>query len=199
MSFEYYTNWWIKSQKNLEYLNEKDALVKNKFKPIADRNLANELIGGMYTKYSMLVQDLCACVDQMAQVKQCGITLNSVQPMLNNKLFQPQKRISVKKLVDSACIRLNEFNDELRKISLSEYHYVDGTLVELKLIPYDVEILHPCLFHHRPVDVEELIRRIKVGTNLDRLNLTDAKCLPDRVVKRSTYLQWSRRCTQNRT
>lgn len=68
----------------------------------------------------------------------------------------------MKKLVDAACVRLNEFNDQLRQISLSEYHYIDGSLVELKLVPYDVEILHPCLFHHRDIDVEDFIRRIQV-------------------------------------
>ncbi|XP_050296762.1 IQ and AAA domain-containing protein 1-like [Anthonomus grandis grandis] len=145
MSFEYYTNWWIKSKKKLEDLTSRDEEIRKKYKPITDRNLANELIGGMYAKYSMLVQDLCACVDQMAQ---------------------PQKRMAAKKLVDSACIRLNEFNDELRKISLSEYHCIDGTLVELKLIPYDVEILHPCLFHHRPVNIEDMIQRIKKGERI---------------------------------
>ncbi|KAL1501910.1 hypothetical protein ABEB36_007143 [Hypothenemus hampei] len=145
MSFEYYTTWWIKSKKNLEDLNNRDEAIRKKFKPINDRNLANNLIGGLYTKYSMLVQDLCACVDQMAH---------------------PQKRLSVKKLVDSACIRLNELNVELRKISLSEFHYIDGSLVELKLVPYDIEILHPCLFHHRPVDVEDLVQRVKNGEKI---------------------------------
>ncbi|CAG9764661.1 unnamed protein product [Ceutorhynchus assimilis] len=145
MSFEYYTNWWIQSKKNLEELNNKDEGIRAKFKPITDRNLANQLIGGLYTHYSLLVQDLSACVDQMAQA---------------------QKRFSAKKLLDSACIRLNEFNDELRKISLSEYHYIDDTLVELKLIPYNVEILHPSLFHHRPVDIEDMISRIKQGESI---------------------------------
>ncbi|KAF7270092.1 hypothetical protein GWI33_016918 [Rhynchophorus ferrugineus] len=145
MSFEFYTDWWIQSRKALDDLTQYDDAKRAKFKPITDRNVASALVGGLYTKYCMLVQDLCACVDQMAQ---------------------PQKRIAVKKLVDSACVRLNEFNDELRKISLSEYHYIDGNLVELKLIPYDIEILHPCLFHHRPVNVEEMVRKIRNGEKI---------------------------------
>ncbi|XP_030750135.1 dynein regulatory complex protein 11-like [Sitophilus oryzae] len=145
MSFEYYTNWWIRSRKSLDELNQYDENMGKKFKTINDRSLANDLIGGLYAKYCMMVQDLCACVDQLAQ---------------------PQKKVAVKRLVDSACVRLNELNDELRKISISEYHYIDGTLVELKLIPYDIEILHPCLFHHRPVNVEDMIQRIKNGEKI---------------------------------
>ncbi|ENN72771.1 hypothetical protein HUJ04_013362 [Dendroctonus ponderosae] len=145
MSFESYTNWWIRSKKRLEDLQTGDETIRRKFKPINDRNLANDLIGGLYAQYSRLVQELTACLDQMAQ---------------------PQKRVSVKKLVDAACIRLSEFNDELRKISLSEFHCIDGTLVELKMVPYDVEILHPCLFHHRPVNVEDLVQRIQRGETI---------------------------------
>lgn len=68
MSFESYTNWWIKSKQKLEDLQAGDETIRKKFKPINDRNLANALIGGLYAKYSRLVQELTVCLDQMAQV-----------------------------------------------------------------------------------------------------------------------------------
>lgn len=64
--------------------------------------------------------------------------------------------------MDAATIRLNELKEEMKKIELSEIHYVDGTLMELKLIPHDVEILHPALFYPRPLDIEDMWEKIKV-------------------------------------
>ncbi|CAH1159710.1 unnamed protein product [Phaedon cochleariae] len=145
MSFEYYTNWWIASKKQLENLWIRDEIFRKKAKPINDRCLANMLIGGMYAKYSMLVQDIDACLDQMAQ---------------------PQKRTTVRKLMDAATIRLTEMSNELKKIDLSEFHYIDGSLIELKLVPYDVEILHPALFFPRPIEVEEMWQKIQKGERI---------------------------------
>ncbi|CAH1966645.1 unnamed protein product [Acanthoscelides obtectus] len=145
MSFGYYTKWWIASKKQLEDLYASDAAWRKKAKPITDRNLANMLLGGLYARYAMLFQELDTCLDQMVQ---------------------PQKRLTVRKLMDAATIRLWEFNQELRKIDLSEYHYVDGSLIELKLVPYDVEILHPALKYPRPSDVEDMVQRINRGEKI---------------------------------
>lgn len=68
MSFQHYNTWWIKSKKDLEDLFQRDETVRKNFKPINDRNLANSLIGGMYARYSVVVQALCTCLDQLAQV-----------------------------------------------------------------------------------------------------------------------------------
>ncbi|XP_028127821.2 dynein regulatory complex protein 11-like [Diabrotica virgifera virgifera] len=145
MSFDYYVNKWIITKKNLENLTQKDDVWRQKAKPVNDRIMANLLFGDFYARYCMLYQDLDNCIDQMVQ---------------------PQKRITVKKIVDAAAVRLMEFNAILRELDLSEYHYIDGTLVELKLVPYDVEILHPALFHHRPIDVEDMWKKIQRGEKI---------------------------------
>lgn len=145
MSFEYYVNWWITARNKFDDLYQQDEQWRQKKKPIKDRKLANKLLGGFYAKYSMLVQELDACLDQIAQ---------------------PQKRITMRKLMDAATIRLCEFNDELRKVDFSEYHYIDDTLIELKLIPHDVEILHPALFYPRPLNIEDMWDRIKKGEKI---------------------------------
>lgn len=145
MSFEYYSKWWVISKKHLEKLYATDELFRKRAKPINDRFMANELIGGLYAKYCLLVQELDACLDQMAQ---------------------PQKRITIRKLVDSAVLRLSELNDEMRKIDISEYHYIDGTLVELKLVPHDIEILHPALTFPRPLNIEEMWQKLQKGDDL---------------------------------
>lgn len=66
--------------------------------------------------------------------------------------------------MDITTKRLFELNEELRKIDISEYHYVDGALIELKLVPQDVEILSPILYYLRSSDLEKLWTKIKVNT-----------------------------------
>ncbi|XP_063918928.1 dynein regulatory complex protein 11-like isoform X2 [Zophobas morio] len=68
--------------------------------------------------------------------------------------------------MDAATIRLHELNEELRNIDISEYHYIDGALVELKLVPQDVEILDPILYYLRHYTVEELWTKIKNGERI---------------------------------
>lgn len=76
--------------------------------------------------------------------------------------FQPQKTVAIRKLVESAVMRLKELFNELRWIDFSEYHYIDNALVELKLVPHDIEILHPYLCYPRPYDIEKMYERLKV-------------------------------------
>lgn len=68
----------------------------------------------------------------------------------------------MRQLLNVATNRLCELNEELRKIDISEYHYIDGALIELKLVPQDVEILDPVLYYLRNCDLEELWTKIKV-------------------------------------
>ncbi|KAJ8919460.1 hypothetical protein NQ315_016560 [Exocentrus adspersus] len=122
MSFEYYVDWWITARNKFDDLYQRDEAWRNKAKPLKDRKLANKLLGGFYVKYSTLVQELDTCLDQIAQ---------------------PQKRFTMRKLVDAATVRLCEFNDELRKVDFSEYHYVDDNLVELKKLKKGEKIYIP--------------------------------------------------------
>lgn len=144
MSFEYYTKWWILTKKELEYLYHKDKELVSKLKPIKDRPLASHLCGGLYARYCTIVKKIDDCLDQLCQV---------------------QRRFSIRKLMDATTVRLNELKEELCKIDLSEYHYIDGALIELKLIPYDVEVIHPALMVHRTKEIQDLWERIQVVPN----------------------------------
>lgn len=70
--------------------------------------------------------------------------------------------MTVKKIVDAASTRLHELKEELQMIELCEYHYIDGAMIELKLIPHEVEILYPTMFVHRPVEVQDMWEKIQV-------------------------------------
>lgn len=68
MSFEYYSKWWATAKTNLQELIAKDEFIRKTTKEVKDRSLANQLLGGLYSKYSLIVQDVGTCLDQMCQV-----------------------------------------------------------------------------------------------------------------------------------
>lgn len=72
----------------------------------------------------------------------------------------------MRKLVEAATTRLNEFKEELIKVNFSEYHYIDGNLVELRLIPHQVEILDTAFVCERELNIEDLWTQIKVSHNV---------------------------------
>lgn len=69
MSFKYYVNWWIKNKRELEELKKQDDNFLTKVGDVKERSIANKLVGGLYAKYCMLVQELDLCLDQLAQVR----------------------------------------------------------------------------------------------------------------------------------
>lgn len=81
--------------------------------------------------------------------------------------------MSMRKLMGAAVYRLNELRNEFLKIDYSEYHYIDGNLVELKLIPHEVEILYPTLNFPRPYKIMEMWEKLKVDakkrTSFDKI------------------------------
>ncbi|KAF2885219.1 hypothetical protein ILUMI_20938 [Ignelater luminosus] len=145
MSHESYNRWWIATKKQLEDLVIRDKITQQTAKATKVRVIANHLVGSLYARYAVIVQDLAACLDQNCLI---------------------QKRFTMKKLVDAATIRLNEFKEELVNINFSEYHYVDGNLVELKFVPYEIEILDPVLVFDRDIEIEDMWTKIKKGETI---------------------------------
>lgn len=70
----------------------------------------------------------------------------------------------MRKLMDAAVARLRELKEMLKEIDLSEIHYVDGALIELKLVPYDIEILDPALMFPRPENIQQMWEQVQVIT-----------------------------------
>lgn len=69
MSFKSYQKWWIKTKADTRQLWELDQLTIKKAKATKKRNIAFNLVSGLYARYDMLVQEIDACLDQMAQVR----------------------------------------------------------------------------------------------------------------------------------
>ncbi|KAI4467650.1 hypothetical protein MML48_2g00000914 [Holotrichia oblita] len=145
MSREWFSKWWILTKEQLAELQKYDQFIKNTSKITRSRVMANYLVSGLYVKYCMIVQEMDSCLDQMAQV---------------------QKSVTMRKLMDAAVTRLRELKELLKEIDLSEIHYVDGSLIESKLIPYDIEILNPSLIFPRPEHIQQMWERIQKGERL---------------------------------
>lgn len=64
MSHESYNHWWIATKKQLEDLVIRDKITQQTTKMTKVRTIANHLVGGMYARYALIVQDLAACLDQ---------------------------------------------------------------------------------------------------------------------------------------
>ncbi|XP_018330984.1 dynein regulatory complex protein 11-like [Agrilus planipennis] len=145
MSNESYIKWWIDTKKRYNNLIEQDNVITKSAKDIKKRNLANKLVGGVYIKYCLLVQEIDACADQ---------------------LLQPQQMFTIRKMLDAAIMRLKELKDLLVDIDISEYHYFDDTLIEMKLVPSEIEILHPYMcFPHDP-NMEALFKKLQDGERI---------------------------------
>lgn len=68
MSFESYSKWWIKTKDQVEKLQNFDNVTMQVAKPTKNRALAFNLVSGLYCRYSMTVQEIDTCLDQMCQV-----------------------------------------------------------------------------------------------------------------------------------
>jgi hypothetical protein len=72
---------------------------------------------------------------------------------LYDQTLQAQKRPLIEKLMISTKQRWLEISKDIEKIEMSEFVYVDDALIELSLVPQDVQFLRPFYFPRRR-DVE---------------------------------------------
>lgn len=74
-----------------------------------------------------------------------------------SETFQVQKNQAMRRLLDAAVMRLAELRDALTLLDISEFHYIDNALIELKLVPRDLE-LFPLELH--PLQREEQLQKL---------------------------------------
>ena len=84
--------------------------------------MAYKAVSKMYLQYVKIFRTLDSCYDQMVH---------------------PQKRILLRKLLDSTIGRILELKHDLVNLDNLEYSYHDASMVELGLAPSEVELLVP--------------------------------------------------------
>ncbi|KAG5680638.1 hypothetical protein PVAND_010132 [Polypedilum vanderplanki] len=129
---------WIATKEDLKNAILRDQVLRH-LEPTKNRAQAHELIGNLYARYVILCNNLSELYDQTLQV---------------------QRRALIEKLLISSQERLKEIQNDIRKIEMSQFIFVDDALVELNLTTYDIEFLRPFYFpRRRSFECQQVINR----------------------------------------
>nr|XP_034178795.1 dynein regulatory complex protein 11 [Osmia lignaria] len=141
MSNTTYDELWKNAQAMLDELLDMDSSLQNA-KPQKDRKKAHNVTSELYVRYIFVCNKLELCYDQ---------------------IIQPQKRVLIKKLLDSCLGRVLELKHELVEIDLSEYSYFDDILMKLNVTPQEIELQVPRYFKRE--NMKEIDERRKFIEN----------------------------------
>lgn len=103
--------------------------------------IAHGIFANLYARYVMVVNRLGEIYDQTLQV---------------------QKRACVRRILESSTLRMIELQKELKQIEMSEFMYLDQTLIEDKLRPNEVQLL--CPFYYpmlRPKEMQDIVDGVR--------------------------------------
>ena len=87
-----------------------------------DREVAYRAVSKLYLQYVKIFRTLDSCYDQMVH---------------------PQKRLLLRKLLDSSIGRILELKHDLVNLDNLEYSFHDATMAELGYNPMEVELIVP--------------------------------------------------------
>lgn len=124
MSNKTFNDLWHSTQKLLENLAVNDYQ-KLALDPEFDRPTAQRFVFELYVKYIQAANRLETIYDEMVQ---------------------PQKRMLIRKLLDSALGRIIELKQDLVSIDMMEFSYNDEVIKEMKIVPHDIELRIPRYF-----------------------------------------------------
>lgn len=128
-------------------------------RPEKDKLKAHRVYASLYARYVILVNKLGDIFDQTLQV---------------------QKRNVVEKLLTAATYRMLELQNELKSIELSEFTYIDQTLIEDKFIPQDIQLLCP---YYYPLKRSSNVQNIIDGIAEEEDSLDEQKPSERKTIK----------------
>ncbi|XP_044579210.1 dynein regulatory complex protein 11 [Cotesia glomerata] len=160
MSNVTYNELWRDTESCLEEILQTDSNLQNA-KPQKDRKKIHKIISELYVRYIVCCNKLEQCYDQM---------------------IQPQKRILLRKLLDSTLGRILEIKHELVEVDLSEYNYYDDVLLKYGILPQEVELRIPNYFR-RERESEILQRREFISEVLRNAGVLDEVVQPRKMTE----------------
>lgn len=158
MSNKTYNELWKTTQKDLEDLAVKDYQ-NQALDPEFDKRLVQKNVFELYVKYIVAANQLEEIYDQM---------------------LQPQKRILIRKLLDSCLGRVIELKHDLVNIDMMEFNYNDAVLEELKLTPNDIELKIPRYFI-RENECDISYKRRYIDNLLKKLGWLDEEMVEEKL------------------
>ncbi|XP_075773681.1 IQ and AAA domain-containing protein 1-like isoform X2 [Pelodiscus sinensis] len=124
MSSRAYTRLWLESQAALNELLGQE-LPSQPLQPEKSQRLFFQMVATLFLRYVQILRCLETCYDQMVH---------------------PQKRLVLRRVLEGVMGRVLELKNEMVEMELSEYHYMDDVLQDLKLTPADMEVPIPKYF-----------------------------------------------------
>ncbi|EPY86114.1 hypothetical protein CB1_000327021 [Camelus ferus] len=126
-----YNKMWHQTQEALTSLLDKES--QKMMEPHQNQVFIFQMLATFYIKYVQIFRNLENVYDQ---------------------IVHPQKRILIRKILDGVMGRILELKNEMVELELTEFHYFDDLLQDLKLAPkYPV----------RAIPLEEAIKVIQVA------------------------------------
>ncbi|KAM9084229.1 dynein regulatory complex protein 11 isoform 2-T2 [Megaptera novaeangliae] len=130
MSNAMYNKMWHQTQEALNSLLDKES--QKMMKPQRNQVFIFQMLATFYIKYVQIFRNLENVYDQ---------------------IVHPQKRMLIRKILDGVMGRILELKNEMVELELTEFHYFDDILQDLKLIPQQLEIPIPKYFLKEKLEV----------------------------------------------
>ncbi|KAM5228682.1 dynein regulatory complex protein 11 [Ctenodactylus gundi] len=143
-----YNKMWHQTQEALNSLLNKES--QNMIEPQKNQVFIFQMLATFYINYVQIFRNLENVYDQ---------------------IVHPQKRILIRKILDGVMGRILELKNEMVELELSEFHYFDDILQDLKLAPQQLDIPIPKYFLKEKLEAikerEKHLAQILVDIGLD--------------------------------
>ncbi|PNI70179.1 IQCA1 isoform 2 [Pan troglodytes] len=178
MSNAMYNKMWHQTQEALSALLDKEP--QKMIEPQRNQVFIFQTLATFYVKYVQIFRNLENVYDQFVH---------------------PQKRILIRKVLDGVMGRILELKNEMVELELTEFHYFDDILQDLKLAPQQLDIPIPKYFLKEKLEVikgrEKILAQILADSGIDTSDMKyPVKSIPfDEAVK---LIQIAERARQGR-
>ncbi|KAG8506502.1 Dynein regulatory complex protein 11 [Galemys pyrenaicus] len=146
-----YDKMWHQTQEALNSLLVKES--QKMLEPHSDQVFIFQMLATFYIKYVQIFRSMEEVYDQ---------------------IVHPQKRTLIRSMLDGVMGRILELKNELVELELTEFHYFDDILQDLKLAPQQLDIPIPKYFTKEKSEVikgrEKILSQIITSTGLDQLS-----------------------------
>ncbi|NXP52701.1 DRC11 protein, partial [Heliornis fulica] len=146
-SISTYNKMWRDAQKDLDIQLQRER--EEFLQPEKDHVKAFKMLAVSYIKYMQIFRNLETAHDQ---------------------LIHRQKRAAIRPLLDGVIGRILELKKEMVELENSEFHYMDDILIDLKLLPEDLEVPIPRYFIKEKLEIlqqrEKMLSQILLTSGL---------------------------------
>ncbi|CAO2625407.1 Dynein regulatory complex protein 11 [Lemmus lemmus] len=177
MSNVMYNKMWHQTQEALNSLLDKESQMTE---PQRNKVLVFQTLATFYIKYVQIFRNMENVYDQ---------------------IVHPQKRMLIRKVLDGVMGRILELKNEMVELELTEFHYFDDILQDLKLAPQQLDVPIPRYFLKERLEVikgrETTLARIlnECGLDLPKVKYTVKSLAFEEAIK---LIQIAERARQGR-